>query len=227
MKFKSITFVFSLILLSDLIIIGTELPHYFRYFSKPAITIVLLVYLGNIFKHGKWSWLLLSAALLFSLSGDIFLLLPNEPSWYFIGGLLSFLFAHIMYIFAFFKIENFKTSRSFLAILFLLFYALLVFKLIGEGLGELSPYVLLYMIVLLLMVLTVFVRNTSVTAKSYSLVLTGALLFMISDSLLAINKFYQVFAFADILIMLTYGYAQFLIIYGAVYRHRAEEKLKR
>jgi uncharacterized membrane protein YhhN len=44
----------------------------------------------------------------------------------------------------------------------------------------------------------------------------GALLFVISDSVLAVNKFYQAFEAAGIVIMLTYGLAQFLIVEGAV-----------
>ena len=43
----------------------------------------------------------------------------------------------------------------------------------------------------------------------------GALLFVISDSILAINKFYQSFEMAGILIMVTYGLAQFFIVEGA------------
>jgi uncharacterized membrane protein YhhN len=45
----------------------------------------------------------------------------------------------------------------------------------------------------------------------------GALLFVISDSILAINKFYQSFEMANILIMLSYGFAQFYIVKGAAY----------
>ena len=40
--------------------------------------------------------------------------------------------------------------------------------------------------------------------------------FVISDSVLAVNKFYQAFETAGIVIMLTYGLAQFLIVEGAI-----------
>jgi uncharacterized membrane protein YhhN len=43
----------------------------------------------------------------------------------------------------------------------------------------------------------------------------GALLFVISDSTLAFNKFYQSFEIAGPLIMLTYGLAQLFIVEGA------------
>ncbi|MCW5517509.1 lysoplasmalogenase [Muriicola sp. Z0-33] len=224
MKNKSIIIAFSLVLILDLLVIGADLPQYLRYFSKPAITIVLLAYVLLKMKNNKMLKRFLILALIFSLSGDIFLLLPSEVSWYFIGGLLSFLIAHIMYISAFFKIDNFRTTKTFLATMVLLFYAMVIFKFIGGTLDGLFPYVVLYMVVLLLMVLTAIVRHDTVL-KSYYLVLSGALLFMISDSLLALNKFYSSFAFADLLIMLTYGYAQFLIIFGALRHRRTTEKL--
>jgi uncharacterized membrane protein YhhN len=44
----------------------------------------------------------------------------------------------------------------------------------------------------------------------------GAILFVISDSLLAFNKFYQQFAYAGVLIILSYGLAQYYIVKGAV-----------
>ena len=46
--------------------------------------------------------------------------------------------------------------------------------------------------------------------------MAGALLFVISDSVLAINKFYHPFEIAGIIIMLTYGLAQFFIAEGAI-----------
>ena len=44
----------------------------------------------------------------------------------------------------------------------------------------------------------------------------GALLFVISDSIIALNRFYLTRPVSDIYVMLTYGLAQFLIIFGAV-----------
>jgi uncharacterized membrane protein YhhN len=49
-----------------------------------------------------------------------------------------------------------------------------------------------------------------------TLMIGGAVLFISSDSILAINKFYEPFEFAGIAIMLTYGIAQLLITLGAL-----------
>ena len=216
MKNKTLILVFSLILLSDLVVIGMELPPYLRYLTKPAITLSLIVFLWRGINHMRRLKSLLMVALFFSLAGDIFLVLPAEAGDYFIAGLLSFLLAHIMYIAAFFKLKNFRSMTAFFMIMLLLFYAMVIFKFIGGTLGALQPYVLIYMVVLLLMVLTSSIRNIANGLQSYRLVLIGALLFMISDSILALNKFYAEFSYADLLIMLTYGCAQLFIVCGAM-----------
>jgi uncharacterized membrane protein YhhN len=48
------------------------------------------------------------------------------------------------------------------------------------------------------------------------LMMAGALLFVLSDSVLAINQFYQSSPLAGVIIMLTYGLAQLFIIEGAI-----------
>ena len=76
--------------------------------------------------------------------------------------------------------------------------------------------VLVYGIVISIMFLLalhmLFVRNK----EAGKLMMLGALLFVASDSILAINKFYSSFEYAGIAIMLTYGIAQLLITLGAV-----------
>ena len=57
-----------------------------------------------------------------------------------------------------------------------------------------------------------YIRNK----KAARLMVAGALLFVLSDSILAIHKFYMPFALAGTMIMLTYGCAQYLIVQGAV-----------
>lgn len=55
-------------------------------------------------------------------------------------------------------------------------------------------------------------------------VITGALLFVASDSLLAINKFYQPFNSAGLAIMATYGLAQLFIVIGLTKCMRSANK---
>ena len=64
--------------------------------------------------------------------------------------------------------------------------------------------------------MTAFNRKNLVNSTSFLLVFIGALIFVVSDSCIAINVFYKPFEFARIAIMSTYTIAQFLIIYGVI-----------
>jgi uncharacterized membrane protein YhhN len=82
------------------------------------------------------------------------------------------------------------------------------------SLGDLKIPVLIYARVLTLMALNALFRYGRTTTKSFLFVFMGAVLFMLSDSLLAINKFYASFSSAGAMIMMTYCTAQFLIVEG-------------
>ena len=89
-----------------------------------------------------------------------------------------------------------------------------IFYILKDGLGDLLIPVIVYMSAILLMALTAFLRQGSVTKISYIFVFIGALFFIISDSLLALNKFYKPLPLANISIMLTYAMAQLFIVFG-------------
>ena len=83
-------------------------------------------------------------------------------------------------------------------------------------LGPLKIPVLVYSLVLVGMVMTALFRYGRTSPESFWKVFMGAVLFMTSDSLLAINKFYTPLPYAGLLIMLTYISAQYLIVEGIV-----------
>jgi uncharacterized membrane protein YhhN len=78
--------------------------------------------------------------------------------------------------------------------------------------------VLVYALVITLMALSALFRYGRTTIKSFALVFGGSVLFMMSDSILAVNKFIEPVRHADFWIMLTYIGAQFLIVSG-ILRH--------
>ena len=82
----------------------------------------------------------------------------------------------------------------------------------------------IYTIVILTMVTGAINRLQKVNSVSYWLVLTGAILFLISDSALAINKFGHPFAKSSVVIMSTYLLAQYLIITGYIRQLRSDLK---
>jgi uncharacterized membrane protein YhhN len=68
------------------------------------------------------------------------------------------------------------------------------------------------------MVMVALFRFGKTTAGSFAMVFGGAILFMISDSLIAINKFLEPLPQSGFWIMTTYIGAQFLIVRGLL-RH--------
>ena len=153
-------------------------------------------------------------ALLFSWLGDIMLLFQELKPIYFMLGLASFLLAHITYILIFsksskdFKPKIFTYSTGFLLGL----YGVLLLLLMWPGLGDLMIPVTLYTVIIMTMGITALFRK----ANGASLVLIGAMLFVASDSLLALNKFYQPFVAAGFWVMLTYILAQYFIVTGMI-----------
>ena len=84
--------------------------------------------------------------------------------------------------------------------------------------------VIIYTVVILAMLTGAINRLKKVIALSYWLVLSGAILFLISDSALAINKFGHPFPGSSVLIMTTYLLAQYLIITGYIRQFRSDFK---
>ena len=150
----------------------------------------------------KWLYI----ALLFSFGGDVFLMFNGLN--YFLLGLSSFLLAHVFYIVLFLP----QTKFAFLPIV--------AFGLVTVGyLTFLYPHiasdfripVIAYCTVITLMGI---VAASRIKSASFVYILVGAILFIISDSLIAYHKFYTALPNDALLVMTTYGAAQFLILEG-------------
>ena len=189
-----------------------------QYYSKPFLMIILGTYFILQTKASPTRlkiWIL--AALFFSWAGDVLLIFQENRSLFFLLGLSAFLLAHVFYIVFFHNIrldEEIK-SNPWLLLIVVIYYAILM-SLLSPFLGTMKLQVRIYGIVISFMLLLamhmLFIKNR--TAGKW--MFFGAFLFVISDSVLAINKFYQSFEGAGIIIMLTYGLAQLFIIEGAI-----------
>jgi len=213
---KQFSILFFIIVLFEIITGSTETLQNVHYIAKPAIVLSLLFFFMKTSKHLSKSLKHLTiVALVFSLLGDVLLMFVGQTQHFFTAGLVAFLLAHLMYILLFLKHRN-KEKGAIGFLVLLLVYASGLFYLLKGGLGEMLIPVIVYMIIILSMATTAFLRKNKVNSASYSLVFTGALFFMISDSILALNKFYQPIPLSDISIMLTYALAQFLIVLGVL-----------
>ena len=211
---KQFTVIYCIILLLVLICNQVERLSTLHYFVKPLLLLSLMVFF---FKQSielkKSIKQLMLLALFFSLLGDVLLMFTKQKPFFFIWGLIAFLLAHVMYIFVFLKQRD-NSKNAFLFIMVLLVYAAGLYYLLQDGLGEMRFPVLAYMLVILTMATTAYLRKENKENQTYKLVFIGALLFLISDSLLSLNLFYKPFPLANFSIMLTYGFAQFLIVLG-------------
>ena len=174
--------------------------------TKPFITILLaVVYLFAVKKPSFWY----ISALFFSFWGDTFLLFKDQ---FFLFGLVSFLVAHVLYI----KISSgYLKKNGFAKIItasipFILVFGSIVL-LIKDNLGDMLVPVIIYGIIISAFgTLTLLNYQQQRTTENLWLFL-GALIFIISDSFLAVNKFYEARELYGITIMITYIVAQYLI----------------
>jgi len=166
------------------------------------------------------------AALVFSWCGDVLLQLTRFNEFFFLAGLGSFLLAQVMYLIAFFSTpgKNIITGSGSWILLIVAAYGAVLIYYLWDGLGDMKIPVLIYAMVILTMLSAAIDRKGKVNRISFLLVLYGAILFVMSDSMIAINKFRYPFDLANIAIMLTYITAQYLIITGCLKQYNIQTK---
>jgi uncharacterized membrane protein YhhN len=180
--------------------------------AKPLLMVTLLLYFVSATKQCPGWRNYVIAALVFSWAGDVFLI---SSDW-FIAGLVSFLIAHIFYIIAYQKTGAASGVLRPLDIAIFVLYGGVLVWIIYPGLGELLAPVLIYAAVLLAMGIWAHKRRGATSAGSFKLVAAGAILFALSDGLIAINKFAFDIPAERILIMSIYMTAQYLIVQGLI-----------
>ena len=171
------------------------------------LTIGLIISFAVIFRYNHdFYFFTIISGLFFSLIGDIFLIFPKK---HFLRGLISFLIGHIFYIVAF-SSERTVILASWIP-LPLILYGLAIFYILRSHLGKMLLPVLIYMIIILVMAWQAWERWLWFQNRMALCAAVGAVLFLISDSLLAINRFKRSFKMAEVLILSTYFSAQWLI----------------
>jgi uncharacterized membrane protein YhhN len=158
----------------------------------------------------------LMLALILSLAGDAFLISQD----YFIPGLIAFLLAHLLYILAYRQHRHEESENALMGLqrVRLAFPIILAATglviILYPVLGGLKIPVIIYASVLALMAIAALFRYGRTSPVSFWMVFGGAVLFMLSDSILAINKFLELLPNAGFWIMATYSAAQYMIVKG-------------
>ncbi len=174
--------------------------------AKPLITTSLAaLYLLSVKKPNFWY----VSAVFFCFWGDVLLLFLDK---FFVLGLASFLLAHILYIGISSKFlpkigipRILVHSIPFIIILVALLY------MIYPNLEDLLIPVIVYGIVISVFGVVTFLVYTNQKTTENLWLFLGALIFILSDSVLALNKFYEASEILGISIMITYVVAQYLI----------------
>ena len=189
--------------------------HQWHLVFKPLTMVCALLAVAlSMQRHGsgRSGWLLL-AALAASLAGDVFLMLRGL----FIPGLASFLLAHLCYIALFKQGERWFALRSALALVSLIAVAMYAFLWQGGLPPALRLPVAAYVLVIALMAAQAWGRwheTPRADRPAALLVALGACSFMLSDSLLAINRFVQPLPWSQLGVLSSYYVAQVLIVVG-------------
>ena len=202
----------------DLSLIAQSLSDY-RIFSKPVILLSLIIYFvkGSQLIQGSFLRKSVTAALVFSLAGDILMMFPHL----FLYGLGAYFISFICYIFAFkvsqrlaVNFSGFYIIRLFLYNLPFYFLTAILYFLIHYQLGAMKTPVIIFLCAMAIMVATARERFKKTNPASFWQVMIGAFLFFVSQGIYLLHVFFQPLADADVLVMGTYLLAQLLIVMG-------------
>lgn len=190
-----------------------------EYVCKPAVMVFIIIWLG--LNHGFSGFLLwFTLGMVFSLVGDVLLMLPKEQ---FLRGLIAFLLAHVCYILGFTSTQILFNLPALVVLVFIILVAVRLYLRIAQSLREngrakLVIPILLYTSTISLMVFTALSTLTGETwpAGPALLASAGALLFFISDALLSWNKFVSPIKYGRLANMAAYHLGQLLLALGAV-----------
>ncbi|GIV36725.1 MAG: hypothetical protein KatS3mg032_1104 [Cyclobacteriaceae bacterium] len=208
---------------AELVTTWFNLPQW-QAFSKPFLVPSLIGY--YVFSCSKRPLsIAFMLALFFCWVGDVLLMFES----YFIFGLLAFLTGHLLFTAAWRQHRNPATPDSLTGLQRLrmafpvVLYATGMVVVLYPHLDRLRVPVVLYAGVLAFMVLQALFRYGRTSAASFGWVFAGSVLFMVSDSLLAFNKFIGPVAHSGFWIMLTYISAQLLMVQGVI-SHASESQ---
>jgi len=181
-----------------------------KYIFKPLTTalIILLAFQFDLGNYTIYKTLIL-IGLVFSLMGDVFLMLPKDR---FIAGLVSFLVAHLLFIGA--MVSGLGPFYAWIPFIPIAVYMIILLWILLPKTGKMTVPVLVYALVIMLFLWQAAGRAWYLAGDSSSNAFFGAVLFVISDSILAYNKFVKSFKLAELIIMLSYWSALVLLAFS-------------
>ncbi|MCS6805029.1 MAG: lysoplasmalogenase [Acidobacteriota bacterium] len=182
-------------------------PRYHIYIFKPLTTLLILLMAARIQQPvSRFYQQAICLGLVFSTIGDICLMLPSDR---FVAGVASFLVAHLCYIVAFSPGVQFASSLS--AVTLFMVVGVLLLSLLWPHLGKMKWPVLAYVLVIMTMAGQALARWIQLKPPGAWLALLGAVLFILSDAILAWSRFRRAYRPSRAVNLSTYYLAQWLI----------------
>lgn len=205
-KISIVSVLFLLVAIADVFAVINQNKSLEIIFKPLLMTTLVIVYLLSVKKANFW----LVSALFFSFWGDVFLLDKTNS---FVFGLASFLVAHIMYIK---MVSNFLQKTSVIkkvtaAMPFVILFAILLY-IIYPNLNNMLLPVIVYGIAISTFGTLALLNYYQKKSKKNICLLLGSVLFIMSDSLIALNNFYSPSNILNILIIILYIVSQYLIV---------------
>lgn len=167
----------------------------------PMVLIITYGWLHLAAGRTRTQYILLTG-LLFCMLGDALLV------WWFVPGLLAFLIGHIFYLAAFLRCWRFSWLRM-AALLPVIAYGVIIGTQVTSAMKLAANTTLIAPVLLYLTVISLMAWSAIMTGSRMAAI--GSILFVISDSILAWNKFVADVPSSGVYIMTTYYAAQFLI----------------
>ena len=183
-----------------------------EYVAKPLTMITLMAAVLAMEPTSTSSRSCFLVALLFCLIGDVFLMLPDRER-FFVYGLGSFLIGHLAYIPGLLLL-GFEGRLFIVGALVVAAFVVTIGRRVVKGVREaepkLAPPVTVYMGVISVMVISAF-------ASGHTIAIAGALLFYVSDALIAWNTFIEEHPWGRLAIIVTYHVGQIALALSLVY----------
>ena len=202
-RLSKITFFTSSIL--DIIGVAANLIWLQTIFKPLIILSLITLYYSTVIERNNWYLL----ALFFSFLGDVFLL---DKNGYFLLGIGSFLITQILFIkLIISQLEKVRIHHFIITLLPFVVYFTVLISIIQENLTEFMIPVVIYGITISFFGMVSLLNYFIDKSKRSLVLLIGAVLFIASDSMIALNKFHEPRILYPVAIMITYILAQYLI----------------
>jgi len=191
-----------------------------EYAAKPLIMIWMAVFF-LVFRKNRRLTLPVLVAFFFSWTGDLFLMFSSRKEVFFFAGVGGFFLAQAAYIYLFLKyseqnVKGYMQRFPWYGLFFAGYLAAILSLLVPRMDGVMIPVIIVYALSLIGMSMAALNRKFRVAEAGFRLVFAGSVFFVVSDSMIALNRFVAEFAQAGFLVMITYMAAQYLIMRGLI-----------